>query len=65
MHARHALGDRDGIRALLHALTVALADLDAEPDDDTRTLAARLRSNPHAAGPAAGGVGREQQARGS
>ncbi|MFG1766870.1 transcriptional regulator [Micromonospora sp. NBRC 107095] len=42
MHARHALGDADGIRTLLRALTKALADLDAEPQDDTITLAAQL-----------------------
>jgi DNA-binding SARP family transcriptional activator len=40
--ARHALGDRDGIRALLHTLDVALADLDAEPEETTRELADRL-----------------------
>lgn len=45
MHARHALGDADGIRTLLRALTKALADLDAEPQDDTRTLAAKLRTS--------------------
>jgi len=45
MHARHGLGDADGIRTLLRALTKALADLDAEPHDDTRTLAARLRTS--------------------
>ncbi|MEH1129477.1 BTAD domain-containing putative transcriptional regulator [Micromonospora sp. CPCC 206061] len=47
MHARHALGDRDGIRNLLRALTKALADLDAEPTQDTIDLATRLRANPH------------------
>ncbi|MCW3819504.1 bacterial transcriptional activator domain-containing protein [Micromonospora sp. DR5-3] len=31
MRARHALGDADGIRTLLRALTKALTDLDAEP----------------------------------
>ncbi|GAA1625848.1 hypothetical protein GCM10009679_33630 [Saccharothrix algeriensis] len=45
MHARHGLGDADGIRTLLRALTKALADLDAEPQDDTRTLAAKLRTS--------------------
>jgi len=45
MHARHALGDTDGIRTLLRALTKALADLDAEPQDDTRTLAAKLHTS--------------------
>ena len=44
MHTRHALGDRDGIRALLNALTVALADLDVVPDEDTVELAQRLRN---------------------
>jgi DNA-binding SARP family transcriptional activator len=44
MRLRHALGDPDGIRALLHALTVAMADLDAEPDEDTLQLAQRLRT---------------------
>ncbi|MEU5908468.1 transcriptional regulator [Micromonospora sp. NPDC047467] len=45
MHARHALGDADGIRTLLRALTKALADLDAEPHDDTIALATQLRSS--------------------
>jgi DNA-binding SARP family transcriptional activator len=45
MHARHALGDADGIRTLLRALTKALADLDAEPQEDTITLATRLRNS--------------------
>ncbi|MFF0123747.1 BTAD domain-containing putative transcriptional regulator [Micromonospora arida] len=45
MHARHSLGDADGIRTLLRALTKALADLDAEPHDDTITLATRLRNS--------------------
>jgi DNA-binding SARP family transcriptional activator len=40
--ARHALGDRDGIHGLLHTLDVALADLDAEPEEATRELADRL-----------------------
>ena len=42
MHARHALGDADGIRTLLRALTRVLADLDAQPSEDTIALAARL-----------------------
>ncbi|WP_262013673.1 LysM peptidoglycan-binding domain-containing protein [Micromonospora sp. Mcm103] len=42
IHARHALGDADGIRTLLRALTRVLADLDAEPSEDTIALAARL-----------------------
>ncbi|MEU7779194.1 BTAD domain-containing putative transcriptional regulator [Micromonospora parva] len=45
MHARHALGDPDGIRTLLRALTKALADLDAEPQEDTIALATRLRNS--------------------
>ncbi len=45
MHARHALGDTDGIRTLLRALTKALADLDAEPQDDTIALATQLRNS--------------------
>jgi DNA-binding SARP family transcriptional activator len=44
MRAHHRLGDREGVRALLHALTVALADLDAEPEEDTIELARLLRS---------------------
>jgi len=50
MQARHALGDTDGIRTLLRALTKALADLDTEPDHTTTELAhelqARLRAQP-------------------
>jgi hypothetical protein len=45
MHTRHALGDHDGIRNLLRALTRALADLGAEPSDDTVELAAQLRAS--------------------
>jgi DNA-binding SARP family transcriptional activator len=45
MHARHALGDADGIRALLRALTKALADLDTEPAEATTALAVRLRTS--------------------
>ncbi|MFI6263289.1 transcriptional regulator [Micromonospora sp. NPDC051006] len=45
MHARHALSDADGIRTLLRALTKALADLDAEPQETTITLANRLRGS--------------------
>ncbi|UFN96754.1 LysM peptidoglycan-binding domain-containing protein [Micromonospora aurantiaca] len=42
MHARHALGDTDGIRTLSRALTRVLADLDAQPSEDTIALAVRL-----------------------
>ncbi|MDX5461243.1 LysM peptidoglycan-binding domain-containing protein [Micromonospora tulbaghiae] len=42
MHARHALGDADGIRTLLRALTRVLTNLDAQPSEDTIALAARL-----------------------
>lgn len=45
MRARHALGDADGIRTLLRALTRALADLDVEPQEATIALAHRLRSS--------------------
>ncbi|MEV6595574.1 BTAD domain-containing putative transcriptional regulator [Actinoplanes sp. NPDC051346] len=45
IHARHALGDADGIRTLLRALTKAVADLDAEPREDTIELAHQLRSS--------------------
>jgi DNA-binding SARP family transcriptional activator len=45
MHARHALRDAEGIRALLRALTKAIADLDAEPAEATVELAARLRDD--------------------
>jgi DNA-binding SARP family transcriptional activator len=45
MHTRHALGDHDGIRNLLRALTRALADLGAEPSDNTLKLAAQLRAS--------------------
>ncbi|MFD2768099.1 hypothetical protein [Micromonospora eburnea] len=45
MRARHALGDADGIRILLRALTRALADLDAEPQEATITLANQVRSS--------------------
>ncbi|GAA0447844.1 hypothetical protein Aca07nite_73530 [Actinoplanes capillaceus] len=45
MHARHALSDADGIRTLLRALAKALADLDAEPREDTIELAQKLRSS--------------------
>jgi DNA-binding SARP family transcriptional activator len=45
MHARHAIGDADGIRILLRALTKALSDLDAEPDQETVELATKLRNH--------------------
>ncbi|MEU2614905.1 transcriptional regulator [Micromonospora sp. NPDC007271] len=45
MHARHALGDADGIHTLLRAVTKALADLDAEPQDETIALATQLRTS--------------------
>ncbi len=45
MHARHALADADGIRTLLRAVTKALADLDAEPREDTIELANKLRTS--------------------
>lgn len=45
MPARHALADADGIRTLLRALTKALADLDAEPREDTLELANKLRTS--------------------
>ncbi|GAA3741786.1 hypothetical protein GCM10022225_26640 [Plantactinospora mayteni] len=45
MHARHALRDPDGIRALLRALTKALADLDTEPAEATTDLASKLRTS--------------------
>lgn len=49
--ARHALGDRDGIHALLHTLDVALADLDTEPEEATRELADRLARSIHVSRP--------------
>jgi DNA-binding SARP family transcriptional activator len=45
MHTRHALGDHDGIRNLLRALTRALADIGAEPSDSTVELADQLRAS--------------------
>ncbi len=44
MHAHHRIGDREGVRALLRALTIALADLDAEPEERTVELAHRMRA---------------------
>lgn len=45
IHTRHALGDHDGIRNLLRALTRALADLGAEPSESTVELADQLRAS--------------------
>lgn len=45
MHARHSLGDADGIRTLLRALSKSLADLDAEPQEETIVLATQLRTS--------------------
>jgi DNA-binding SARP family transcriptional activator len=45
MHTRHALGDHDGIRNLLRALTRALADLSTEPSENTVELADQLRAS--------------------
>ncbi|BEL06166.1 hypothetical protein Q0Z83_043570 [Actinoplanes sichuanensis] len=42
MRARHALGDHDGVRALLQALTTVLIDLDTEPTSETVRLARSL-----------------------
>ncbi len=58
MHARHALGDRQGIRNLLQALNIALADLDAEPEDATRELADRLARTIPAPRPDGSGPGK-------
>ncbi|MEU1687915.1 transcriptional regulator [Micromonospora sp. NPDC005707] len=45
MRARHALGDADGIRTLLRALTKALTDLDAEPREESIALATQLHAS--------------------
>ncbi|MEV0811294.1 BTAD domain-containing putative transcriptional regulator, partial [Micromonospora sp. NPDC050200] len=42
MRARAELGHLDAIRALRRRLTRALAEIDAEPDDDTLALSDRL-----------------------
>ncbi|MBM0259598.1 BTAD domain-containing putative transcriptional regulator, partial [Micromonospora sp. 4G55] len=42
MRARAQLGDVDGVRALRRTLTRRLSEIDAEPTDDTLTLADRL-----------------------
>jgi DNA-binding SARP family transcriptional activator len=44
MLAHHRMGDQGRIRALLRALTTALAELDTEPDEATIALAHRLQS---------------------
>jgi DNA-binding SARP family transcriptional activator len=43
MRARHALGDHDGVRTLLQALTTVLADIDTEPTAETAALARILQ----------------------
>jgi hypothetical protein len=45
MHARHALRDSEGLRVIMRALTKALADIDAEPSEDTSALYQRLRAS--------------------
>jgi two-component SAPR family response regulator len=45
MHARHALRDADGLRVVMRALTKALADIDAEPSEETNALYQRLRAS--------------------
>jgi len=42
LHARHALRDADGLRIVMRALTKAMADVDAEPSEETTTLYHRL-----------------------
>ncbi|WP_304523814.1 BTAD domain-containing putative transcriptional regulator [Actinoplanes sp. DH11] len=44
MRARHATGDTDGVRTLLRAVTAALAELDAQPEDETIALSNDLRT---------------------
>ncbi|PWU60464.1 hypothetical protein DLE60_10945, partial [Micromonospora globispora] len=45
MRARAQLGDLDAVRALRRTLTRQLAEIDAEPSDDTLTLADRLMAD--------------------
>jgi hypothetical protein len=45
LHARHAVHDRDGLRVIMRALTKALADLDAEPSEETIAQYERLRAS--------------------
>ena len=45
LHARHALRDSEGLRVIMRALTKALADIDAEPSEDTSALYQRLRAS--------------------
>lgn len=42
MRMRHAMGDLDGVRVIMKHLTRRLAEIDAEPEDETRRLAAEL-----------------------
>ncbi|MEV4536298.1 LysM peptidoglycan-binding domain-containing protein [Asanoa sp. NPDC049518] len=44
MRARHALNDTESVTTLLHALTRALAEIDAMPDQETTELARRLQA---------------------
>ena len=44
MRARHALNDTESSNTLLHALTRALAEIDAMPDQETTELARRLQA---------------------
>jgi DNA-binding SARP family transcriptional activator len=45
LHARHALRDADGLRIIMRALTKALADIDAEPAEETIVVYQRLRAS--------------------
>lgn len=54
MRVRHAMSDGEGVRALLRALSAALAELDAQPSDTTVNLVRRLRVDPSAGNPAGG-----------
>ncbi|WP_203702500.1 LysM peptidoglycan-binding domain-containing protein [Asanoa iriomotensis] len=44
MRARHALNDTESVDTLLRALTRALAEIDAKPDQETTELARRLQA---------------------